>query len=137
MTRPTRPIGVGILLAAAVLTVPAPATASLTMNTIGVGGTFVPHGRTATVTALIECTAGQTVQIRLTLTQGRATGEGVVGRGACTGTLAEYPVKVTAHGKTGFTAGPAQACASAINRDHGQIVDTRQWCRAAPVQLTE
>lgn len=130
-----RPFLAALMLAAVVLTVPSPATASMTSNTIGASGSLGPHGRTAIVTALIECTAGQTVQIRVTLTQGQAIGEGA-GHGTCTGSVAEYPVRVSARGETGFTAGPAQACASAVNRDRGDVVDTRQWCRAEPVQLT-
>lgn len=114
---------------------PSPATARIAINTIGATGTLEHHGRSANVTALVECTAGQTIKIRLTLTQDEAIGEGTV-NGTCTGAVAEYPVKVTAHGKTGFTAGPANACGSAINRDRGQVVDTKQWCRANPVQLT-
>ena len=106
------------------------------MNTIGATGTVGAHGRTVTVTALLECTAGQSVSVRLTLTQDRATGSGVA-RGTCTGTLTEYPVRVTAQGAAVFTAGPVQACATAINRDDGQVVDTRQWCRADPVELTD
>ena len=134
MTTHTRPLRAGLLLAAALLATPAPAGASMTSNTIGATGTLGPLGRTATVTALIECTAGQTVIVRVTLTQDRAIGTGVA-RGTCTGTLTEYPVRVTAQGAAAFAAGPAQACAMAINRDGGQVVDTRQWCRANPVQL--
>lgn len=125
-----------LAFAAVLLTVPTPATASLTNNTIGATGTLGPHGRTATATALLECTTGQTISIRVTLTQDQAVGAGVV-RGSCTGTLTEYPVRVTAGGAAGFTAGPAQACATAVNRDRGQVVDTKQWCRANPVQLTD
>lgn len=135
MTTHIRTFGAALMLTAALLTVPSPATASMTANTIGSTGSFGPHGRTATITALVACTAGETVQIRVTLTQGQAIGEGVV-HGTCTGTVAEYPVRVAARGSTGFTAGPAQACASAVNRDRGDVVDTRQWCRADPVQLT-
>ena len=132
----TRPLGVGLMLAAALLAAPVlPASAVITGNTIGAIGTLGPHGRTATVTALIECTAGQTVKVRVTLTQGQAIGEGV-GGGSCTGALAEYPVRVTTQSASAFTPGPAQACAAAINRDRGRIVDTKQWCRADPVQLT-
>ncbi len=131
-----RPSVTGLLLAAVLLATPAPATAKLMTNTIGATGTLGAHGRTATVTALLECTAGQTVSVRVTLTQDQATGTGVA-RGTCTGSLTEYPVRVAAQGAAAFAAGPAQACAAAINRDDGQVVDTRQWCRADPVDLTD
>jgi hypothetical protein len=126
----------GVVLAAALLLVTAiPATASLTNNTIGSTGTLGPQGRTASMVALIECTAGQTIKVRVTLTQAKATGEGM-GGGTCTGTLTEYPVRVASHRGAAFTSGPALACASAVNRDGGHVGDTKQWCRADPVQLT-
>jgi hypothetical protein len=136
MTARTLRLGAAcVILAGALLTLAAvPAAASLTLNTIGATGTLGPHGRTATVTAIIACTAGQQVSVRVTLTQGPAIGHGV-GGGDCTGEPAEYPVRVTARGATSFAPGDAQACAEAINRDRGRIVDTRQWCRAEPVQL--
>ena len=136
MTIHIRTFGAALMLTAAILTVPAPATAGFSLNTIGPTGSLGQHGRTATVTAILACTAGQSIDVRVTLTQGQAIGEGVVGHINCTGAPMEIPVKVTAHGKTAFTPGPAQACARAVNRDRGEVVDTRQWCRADPVQLT-
>lgn len=133
--RPVRLGAAGLMLSAAMLTLAAvPATAVMTGNTIGATGALGPHGRTATVTAIIECTAGQQVSVRVTLTQGPAIGHGV-GGGDCTGQPAEYPVRVAARRATSFAPGGAQACAEAINRDRGRIVDTKQWCRAEPVHL--
>lgn len=124
-----------LMIAGALLALPAgPAAGTLSNNTIGATGDLGARGRTVTITAILGCTAGQQVSVRVTLTQGQAIGDGV-GGGECTGTAAEYPVRVSAHGATGFTTGEAQACAQAINRDHGRVVDTRQWCRADPVQL--
>lgn len=124
-----------LLIAGTLLALPAtPAAATLSNNTIGATGTLGAHGRTATVAAIIECTAGQRVSVRVTLTQGEVIGRGV-GGGQCTGEPVEYPVRVTAQGALSFSAGDAQACAEAINRDQGRVVDTRQWCRADAVQL--
>lgn len=136
MTARTLRLGAaGLILTGALLTLATvPATASLSSNTIGATGALGPQGRTATVTAIIACTAGQQVSVRVTLTQGQAIGHGV-GGGDCTGEAAEYPVRVTAQGAASFVPGDAQACGEAINRDRGRIVDTRQWCRADPVQL--
>ncbi len=72
----TRPLCPGLLLAAVLLATPAPATAKLMTNTIGATGTLGAHGRTATVTALIECTAGQSITVQVTLTQDQAPDSG-------------------------------------------------------------
>lgn len=137
MTARTLRLGAaGLILTGALLTLATvPATAAIS-SPGGIGGTggLGPQGRTATVTAIIGCTAGQQVSVRVTLVQGQAIGHGV-GGGDCTGEAAEYPVRVTAQGAASFVPGDAQACGEAINRDRGRIVDTRQWCRADPVQL--
>ena len=90
------------------------------------------QGGVALVTALAHCRAGQTVKIRVSLTQGETVG---VGRtvAACTGALAQYPVRVRVQGPHDFTPGPAQAEATA--RIRGQsMVDTQEWTRAVTLQ---
>jgi len=79
------------------------------------------------------------VKLRMTLTQGPAIGEGYA-VGDCLGEeeAAHYAVKVTIWGVNKFQAGPADACAVAVDTHRGKVVDTKQWCRAAgPVELIE
>jgi len=87
------------------------------------------QGRIATVTALVNCPEGQHVQVRLSLSQGGVSGEGVAA-GACTGGLARFEVTLPSRGRAGFAPGPAQAEAEAVVRDAGQVVDTQRWARA-------
>ena len=122
------------LLVAASLTTASPAGARITLNTIGATAALSGAGHVARGTVLLDCTAGQQVQFTLTLTQDGASGAGH-GAGVCTGDLAAYEVTVPARGGT-FTAGTAQACATAVNRDRDVVVDTKQWCRAAGVSLS-
>jgi hypothetical protein len=122
------------LLAAATVLAPSPATARIFSNTIGLTADLTVHGHAARGTVLLECTAGQTVRLTLTLTQGGAHGTGH-GFGLCTGELTAYEVTVWARGGR-FTPGTAEACATAVNRQRGHVVDTREWCRAASVTLS-
>ena len=123
------------LLVAASLTTASPAGARVMRNTIGATAALSGAGHVARGTVLLGCdTAGQQVQFTLTLTQDGASGAGH-GAGVCTGDLAAYEVTAPAGGGT-FTAGPAQACATAVNRDRGVVVDTKQWCRAEGVTLS-
>jgi hypothetical protein len=90
------------------------------------------QGRVATVTALVNCPAGDLVQVRVSLTQSAVSGHGV-GFGRCTGAIAQIPVTVAAAGRTGFTAGTAQAEADAVVRDGNDVVDTPEWTRAVTI----
>jgi len=122
------------LLVAASLTTASPAGAKVALNTIGATAALSGAGHVARGTVLLDCTAGQQVQFTLTLTQDGASGAGH-GAEVCTGDLTAYEVTVPARAGT-FTAGPAQACATAVNRDRGVVVDTKQWCRAEGVTLS-
>ena len=122
------------LLAAATMLAPSPATARIMRNTIGPTADLIAHGHAASGTVLVECTAGQTVRFTLTLTQGGAHGTGR-GFGLCTGELTPYEVTIWARGGR-FAPGTAEACATAVNRQRGHVVDTREWCRAAGVTLS-
>ena len=118
-----------------VLAATAPVLGKIVRNTIEGTASLHAGGRLAEGVVLIACTPG----LRLTLTQGAVIGEGRT-QGECLGEeqVARYPVTVVARGRAGFQAGPAEACAMAINTDRGQVVETRQWCRAAgPVELVE
>jgi alpha-tubulin suppressor-like RCC1 family protein len=92
------------------------------------------HGRVATVTALVNCPEDQIVQVRVTVTQGTSSGQGLTAA-ACTGMLSRYPVTVPAHGRHSFGAGPAHAEADAIVRDAGAVVDEQAWTRDVQIEV--
>ena len=113
-----------------------PALARIAKNTFEPTASLSAKGHVADGAALIECTEGERVKIRVTFTQGPAIGEGRT-QGECTGAETRYPVKVVARGSADFQPGRAEACAVAVDTDHGKVVDTRQWCRADGVELVE
>lgn len=97
--------------------------------------TIGAQGRVATVTALVNCPAGDLVQVQVSLTQGAVSGNGV-GFGHCTGAITQISAKVVAAGKTGFTEGPADAKADAVVRHGNDVVDTPEWTRAVTISAT-
>ena len=113
-----------------------PTSAAIARNTINPDVELGNRGRTATVTGPIECTAGDTLQIRLTVSQAQtgAWGEGL-NFIRCTGELQLWSVKVFALGLSRFESGMAQACAFGITRHGLKVTDTRQWCAANDVTL--
>jgi hypothetical protein len=128
-----RTVRLAALIAALVLAA-IPVSARIMRNTIGETATLIGHGHVAKGTVLLECdTPGEQLHFTLTLTQDGASGTGS-GAGVCTGGLTEYEVTVPAAGDT-FTAGLAEACATADNYHRGVLVDSKQWCRAAGVVL--
>jgi hypothetical protein len=112
-----------------------PVAAKIMLNTIGATATLIGQGHAVRGTVLLNCTAGQQVQFTLTLTQGGTSGTGQ-GAAACTGDLTAYEVTIQA-GHDTFTPGLAEACATADNYQRGVLVDSRQWCRAGGVVLSE
>ena len=112
------------------------ASGRIMRNTLDLTAIMGAKGRIAEGAALIQCTEGERVKIRVTFTQGRAIGEGRT-QGECTGELARYAVKVVARGSADFQPGRAEACAVAVNTDRGNVVEARQWCRADGVELVE
>ena len=123
------------LLIAALVMIGSPVGAKVVRNTIGDAAALIGAGHVAQDTVLLECTAGQQIQFTLTLTQDGANGTGH-GAGVCAGDLTAYEVTVPADGDP-FTPGFAVACATAVNYRRGVVVDTKEWCRAAGVTLTE
>ena len=111
-----------------------PAGARITYNTIDATAALVGDGHVVRAIVFLGCTAGEQVEFTLTLTQEGASGTGH-GAGVCTGEPMAYEVTVPAE-RGAFLAGVPQACATAVNRDRGVVVDTRQWCRAAGVTLS-
>jgi alpha-tubulin suppressor-like RCC1 family protein len=89
--------------------------------------------RVARVTVLANCPDDQRVHINVSLTQGDAHGRGIA-VGACTGQLERYEATVPAHGRAGFSAGPAVVEAEAIVRDRGHVVDIHEWTRRVELQ---
>jgi alpha-tubulin suppressor-like RCC1 family protein len=89
-------------------------------------------GRVAEVTALVNCPAGQSVQVQVSLTQGESSGQGI-GVGTCTGGLDRYEVTVPANGRGSFIPGSALAEADGIIRDGGHVVDTQHWTRQVEI----
>jgi hypothetical protein len=124
------------LLIAAFVMIGSPVGARIVNNTIGDTGALIGHGQVVRATVFLGCTAGQQVQFTLTLTQDGASGTGH-GATVCTGDPEAYEVTVPADGGDPFTPGFAAACATAVNYRRGVVVDTREWCRAAGVTLTE
>jgi hypothetical protein len=112
------------------------AVARLLGNTIDPTASLSAGGRIAEGAALIGCTEGQRIEVKVTFTQGDVTGEGRT-QGDCVGTLASYAVKVVARGPAEFQPGHAEACASAVNSERGKVVDTREWCRQDGVELLD
>jgi len=109
--------------------------ARIVQNTIDASATLIGNGHVVRGTVLLGCTAGEQIQFTLTLTQGGASGTGV-GAGVCTGELTAYGVTIPAGADT-FTPRVAQACATADNYDRGALVDSKEWCRASGVILSD
>ena len=136
MAKPPKWIIAPMAAGAALLAGTKPLLARITYNTIDPAATLRANGRIAEGAALIGCTEGERFQVTLTFRQGDAIGEGQT-QGDCIDALTRYDVKVVARGAADFEPGPAEACASAVNTRRGKIIDTRDWCRAADVELVE
>jgi hypothetical protein len=112
------------------------AQAAILQNTIDHTASLTGHGRYALVTGPIACTAGDTLSIRVTLTQ---TTTGAQGQGrarlTCTGNLQTWAVKVSAFGVSAFKPGPAAACARASTSVQDRLTDERRWCAESGVRL--
>jgi hypothetical protein len=127
------PILVGVAALAALLS--GNALSTLTTNTIAPTATM--EGKRVLATGLVACTAGQRLELEITVTQ-RSTG--ALARGKkntrCTGSTEQIPVRLKTRGKARFTPGNAEACALGVNRDQQRVVDAHQWCRDGGVTLS-
>ena len=85
-------------------------------------------GRHVSVTGPMACDPGETWEVRATLTQGGARGEGR-NEGACRGEIQEWVVRVVAAGQAvRFDPGAARGCAVLRTiRDDAQT-DRHEWC---------
>jgi len=84
------------------------------------------HKVEASVLAL--CQDDAHVLIRVTLTQGGATGYAFE-IGKCTGAMTRYPVRIRGFGRDAFVAGAARAELEGIVYHHGRVIDAQQWTR--------
>lgn len=123
-----------IAAGAAVLAGPEPGLGKITRNTIDPTGLLRAGGRSARGAAIVECTKQERLKISVTFKQGDVVGLGRT-RGRCTGESGRYEVEVRALDGARFEAGPAAACALAVNTDDGKPVDARVWCRAEDIEL--
>jgi len=90
------------------------------------------NDRVSTVTILANCEDDQRLHINVALTQGEVSGHGVEVV-KCTGGLARYPVRVSAHGRDEFIEGPAEVSAEARIVEGGSVVDTQEWTRKVQI----
>ncbi len=125
-----RPWFVGISIGFLVAFVAAqPVFAAISNNTIDPTATLSADGRHVTVTGPIECTAGDTLVIRITVTEAST---GAIGQGhsisPCTGEIQQFSVTATAVGAPSFAEGSGQACALGVTRRNRVNTDILQWC---------
>jgi hypothetical protein len=106
------------------------ALARVVRNTIDPVAVVSDNGRQLRVTGPIECTLGERVYVRVTVTQ-RATGaasEGIT-RLQCEGegVTQQWQVDAATQGRERFQPGPAIAVASARTAKRGASTDAHQW----------
>jgi len=104
------------------------AFAAIATNTIDAQAVIAANGRRLIVSGPIQCTAGERVSIRVTVTQ-RSTGAIAEGSvvGVCTGNIDRWEVQATTRGKEAFQEGAATAVAIATTTTGGQTTDAHQW----------
>jgi len=105
------------------------ACAKILVNTIDPVGIVAHNGRHVTLTGPLAVTAGERVQMRVTVSQ-RTTAAvaegGVILTG--TGTTNHWEVEAAVQGNETFEAGPATATAIAVtSAAGGQATDAHQW----------
>ena len=104
------------------------AFARIMTNTIDPVATVTDNGHHLIVTGPIECSEGQKVYLRATVTQ-RTTGALAEGRTmiACTGVSQQWEVHAAPQANEVFTEGAATVVASARTTDRGATDDAHQW----------
>jgi hypothetical protein len=104
------------------------AFAKLAANTIDPVGIVSDQGHHLALTGPIRATAGDRVELRVTVTQ-RSTGAVAEGHTFLTGTGAtdQWEVTLTSEGGASFDAGPATAVAIARTTVNGHATDAHQW----------
>lgn len=111
-------------------------SAAISRNTITPEAEISKNGRFISVTGPIECSDGDSLKVRATVTQAStgAIAEGHA-RVRCDGTLQEWSARAINFGFERFETGPAQACALGITYNRGKVTDIRQWCAANDIML--
>ena len=104
------------------------AFAGIQVNTIHPVGIVADKGRHITITGPLAATAGDRIELRVTVTQ-RSTGAAAEGRAflTATGALQQWEVEARAEGGATFAAGPATAVAFARTTVGGKATDAHQW----------
>ena len=121
-------VSAAILLTVAGVFVARTAFARIILNTIDSVGIVSDKGRHLTLTGPLAATAGDRVELRLTVTQ-RSTGALAEGHTFLTGTgtTNQWEVEARAQGAATFEAGPATAVALARTTVGGKVTDAHQW----------
>jgi hypothetical protein len=115
-----------ILLTVAGVFVARTAFAKIVYNTIGPVGIVADKGRHITLTGPLAATAGDRIELRVTVTQ-RSTGAVAEGHTFISGTTNQWEVEARAEGGATFEAGPAIAVALARTTVGGKATDAHQW----------
>ena len=121
-------VSAAILLTVAGVFVARTAFARVVFNTIDPVGIVADKGRHLTVTGPLAATAGDRVELQVTVTQ-RSTGAVAEGHTffAGTGTTNQWEVEARAQGGAVFEAGAATAVALARTTVGGKATDAHQW----------
>lgn len=111
-------------------------SAAISRNTITPEAGISKAGRIISVTGPIECSDGDALKVRTTVTQAStgAIAEGYA-RLRCNGELQEWSARAFNFGLASFEPGAAQACALGITYKSGKVTDIRQWCPANDITL--
>jgi hypothetical protein len=122
---------IALVIIVALFVAPYTIFANMHSNTIDPVATVGEQGKFGYVTALIACTAGERLSVRVTVTQEDANSV-AEGRtyATCTEGEQRLKVRVWAQTMTRLGKGPADACALAMTQRNGRVIDTRQWCKA-------
>ena len=102
--------------------------AKIVRNTIDPAGALTKNGFFLKVTGPINCTTGEVVDLRVTVTQ-RTTGAVAEGyeRLRCTGNDQVWRAELLRLSREAFEAGPAIAVAIARTSENGRATDAHQW----------
>ena len=129
-TTPLMVVGLAVVL----LCGAEPASAFLTANTIDERATYRKDGRLLRVSGPIGCSRGESISIRVTVTQ-RATAARARSRwkGRCAGKVQHWRATASARRGTRFNNGGGRVCAVAKTRNGARVTDTRKWCERVNV----
>ncbi len=121
-------VAAGVVLVLAGVFVARTAFAKVIMNTVDPVGILAQDGRHVMLTGPIAITAGERVEMRVTVTQ-RTTGAVAEGHAVLvgTGTTVGYHILPYIEGDERFEVGPATVVAMVRTSVRGQATDAHQW----------